>query len=345
MSEPKTLSERVVAPAVLPTPEHALVAEWRPSVPADLDAMMDLERAMGAVDHPEWVTERSELARDFTVSFVDPAVDTILGFASDGTLVARGSVHLGPGQDTRVQSYLFGGVHPDWRRKGIGTVLLAWQRGRALQQLATSDKTIPGWIMLYGEEATPGIAPLANGLGLADARWFTTMERPLTAPIPDFDVPQGIRVVRHDASLNEAVRLARNDAFRDHWGSQPSMQETWSSFVDGPTFRPDLSWLAIENRPDGERVVALVLTEINEEDWEVQGHKSAYIALVGVVRDWRGKRLAPLLLSQALKSHRAEGLDQTDLDVDTASPTGALGLYEGMGFAATNRSRAFVEEV
>ena len=82
---------------------------------------------------------------------------------------------------------------------------------------------------------------------------------------------------------------ARNDAFRDHWGSLPSTPERWAQFVDGPFLRPDLSTLALI---DG-RVVAFCLASVNEEDWEALGAPNTYIDLIGVVRDQRGRRLAP----------------------------------------------------
>ena len=64
-----------------------------------------------------------------------------------------------------------------------------------------------------------------------------------------------ITLVPYAADWKEATRLARNDAFRDHWGSLETPAERWSYFVDGPHLRPDLSWLAVE----GDRVVALAL--------------------------------------------------------------------------------------
>ena len=127
--------------------------------------------------------------------------------------------------------------------------------------------------------------------------------------------------------------LARNDAFRDHWGSLETPDERWSYFVDGPHLRPDLSWLAVE----GDRVVALALGTVNEDDWEGQGYSSVYIDLIGVTRDRRGRRLAPAVITPLLRSARAAGLDKAVLDVDTESPTGANSLYGRLGFEPTER--------
>ena len=70
-----------------------------------------------------------------------------------------------------------------------------------------------------------------------------------------------------------------------------------------------------------------------------------YVALVGVVRDWRRRGVAPAMLAEVMRAARAAGHERIALDVDSENPTGALGLYTGMGFVATSRSVAHVEEL
>jgi hypothetical protein len=49
------------------------------------------------------------------------------------------------------------------------------------------------------------------------------MERGLGAePVPESPVPYGLRLVEFDPTYDEALRLAHNEAFLDHWGSTPS---------------------------------------------------------------------------------------------------------------------------
>ena len=131
------------------------------------------------------------------------------------------------------------------------------------------------------------------------------------------------------------MREARNDAFRDHWGSQSADEEQWHSFATSSLVRRDLSVLAIDAAGD---VAGFVLTSVNPDDWPGQGFSSGYIDLVGVRRSWRGKGVAPSLLSSALELIRDAGLDKAVLDVDAENPSGALGLYEGVGFVESNRS-------
>lgn len=350
-NDPRPLSERVDAPAVVPVPEHPDVALWRPATIADVDAIVAFTGAVEAVDHPTWSTARVEIVDDFESSHINPATDKLLGFAADGTLIAEGRATRAAVIDTRVQAYAMGSVHPDWRGRGIGRQLMAWTLGRAQQHLAASESTLPGWVITYTEESNTAAMRVAERAGLSVQRYFTTMERELALPIPEIVIPAGVRIVQFTPRFAEATRLARNDSFRDHWGSQPSAAESWGKFVGSDLFRPDLSWIAVEAAPgavdataDGQRVVAFALSSVNRDDWALQGYSSAYIDLIGVARHRRGQKLAPAILAAQLRAAAAEGLERAILDVDTASPTGADALYAGMGFVATEREVALVLE-
>ena len=348
-SQPRPLSERVSAPAVAPVPVHGEGARWRAATVDDLDAIALLTVAVEAADHPSWSTPREELRHPFEVSHIDPAADTLLGFAPDGTLVASGRATRSAVVDSRVQAYAAGCVHPAWRGRGIGRQLMAWSLARAQQHLAASERTLPGWVIMYAEESNAAAISLGLRAGLSIERYFTTMERDLALPIPQIELPTDVSLIRFTPAFAEATRLARNDAFRDHWGSQPSAPESWAKFVGGEVFRPELSWLAVEAAPGaddagpgGQRVVAFALASVNRDDWALQGFSSAYIDLIGVARHRRGQKLAPAVIAALLRGAAAEGLERAILDVDTASPTGAHTLYSGMGFVATEREVALV---
>jgi len=176
---------------------------------------------------------------------------------------------------------------------------------------------------------------------LAPERWFSTMVRDLSEPIPEVEASgsEDVAIVAYSPERREPTRLARNDAFRDHWGSLETPPERWGRFIEGRLVRPDLCRLAVE----GDRVVAFAIGSVNEEDWHVQGYSSVYIDLIGVVRDRRGRRLAPAVITALLRAAKDAGLDKAVLDVDTESPTGANSLYGNLGFEATERMVALVQ--
>lgn len=328
------LRDRVAAPSTLPIPVSIDGVSWRPVTVADIDAIFDCARAIDVVEHPHYVTSREEIEEDFGHSYVDLERDSLVVLDAHGAALAYGLVVLHPSQNTLVRSILMGGVRPSVRGRGIGRVLLAWQEARALQQFAGSDKKLPGWMIVWTFERATGTVRLAERSGFRIARYFLELRRDLSKPIVAKEIA-GFDIVQFDASQSEAVRLARNDAFRDHWGSQPTTEENWNEIVARSTFRPDLSFLAIA--PDGE-VAGFVLSEVNEEDFAPQGFSSAYIDLVGVPRAFRQRGIAPALLTRTLEATVAAGLEMAVLDVDAESPTGALGLYTHLGFTEANRS-------
>jgi ribosomal protein S18 acetylase RimI-like enzyme len=196
--------------------------------------------------------------------------------------------------------------------------------------LAASNLPLPGWIMQYlSADNLPGIR-LAELLGFHAGRYFATLTRDLSAPLPEVADPEGVAIVPWSDELSSAVRDAKNEAFRDHWGSQPTSEEQWKSVAGGEFFRPDLSFIALA--AEGGAVAGLVVTSVLEHDWPHQGYTSSYIGLLGVRRAWRGLGVAPALLARALDASRAAGLERAVLDVDTENPSGAVGLYTGLGF-------------
>jgi mycothiol synthase len=322
-------------------PQHPEITQWRPAERADIDDIVALCRAMDPFDNPHRVTSRDEIADEFDHEWIDMATDSLLAFAEDGTLVAYAMVILSPSRDVSVYSYVFGGVHPAWRERGIGRVLLAWSLERSEQQLASVETGAPASSRAYVDERNTAAARLLERFGFGVARYFTIMERDLSRPVEEIDVPAGVTLEEYRPEFSDRTRDARNDSFRDHWGSLETVPAMWAQFVGGAHFRDDLSVVAVAD--DG-RVVGFTLAEVDEDSWSAQGFTSAYIALVGTVRDWRGRRLAPALLAAALRRIQAAGLERATLEVDTASPTGALGLYERQGFVATTRDLAYVRE-
>ena len=339
------LSARVIAPARLVAPRHPDVAVWRAATEADIDGIWQLRQDMGRVDHPNYLTARGAIAADFGYSHFHAERDSLIGIDDNGRIVAVGMVMYPPRQVTLVRSMPIGGVHPELRGRGIGRQLLAWQIGRAQQQLASSDRLLPGWILAYADERSPQNARLLSLGGMHLSRYFLSLERLLTEPIAAVEPAPGISLEPFTAQVSQAVHTARDDAFMDHWASQPMSDENWNSFVTGRWFRPDLSFVAFGIDDAGaQHVVGFVLSSANEDVWRTQGFTGGYVDLVGVTRAWRGRHIAQSLLAAHLEAGRALGYDRSTLAVDSASPTGALGLYEGMGYAPTHRKLAFTRE-
>jgi mycothiol synthase len=335
------LSARVHAPVEL-QPASVAGVVWRSACLDDLDIVVTLYAAIAKVDHSDWTETREEVEQEFTRSWTDLDHDTLIG-ASDGVPVAFGQVICPPDPESIVRSLLYGGVHPDYRGRGIGRALLDWQEGRARQQLAASELRLPGWILCYSGESNTGASILYDRAGFTAQRYFWQLERELGQPIPDLDLVAPLRMVALSSELSEATRLAKNEAFRDHWGSQPISSEQWEGMMALPERRFDLSFLALE----GERVVGFVVVDMSGVDIAgeagTSGFRAVEIVWVGVLADWRRRGVAQALLAESLRASHQAGIQRAALNVDSDSPTGAIGLYAGMGFARKSSSRANVK--
>lgn len=331
------LRDRVQAPSTLAPPADTAGYRWRMLERDDAALLADLAERMSARDHPAWSESLEEMQDELERSWVDLSTDGLLCLDSGGAAVAYGLVTMPPDPESLVRVHLAGGVDPSHRGRGIGRALLAWQHGRARQLLASSALDLPAWVMSYAAELAPEHGALLAREGFEAARYFTTLECEVARERPASAAPDGVRIEPLGAERSEAVRAAKNSAFADHWGSQPTGSEQWQSMMRLPTFRPDLSRIAL----DGDEVVGFVTTEVNEDDWARQGFSSGYIGLVGTVRPWRRRGVASALLGAVLDAYAHAGLERAVLDVDTESPTGALGVYTGMGFRPTTRDVAY----
>jgi mycothiol synthase len=331
------LSDRVTGLREVRFPPDRSGVTWRAATPDDAPAVTALLEAMSARDHPEWSESLAEVVDEFTHSWIDLARDTVLALDSSGRVIAWGVVIETPEPESIVRVILSGGVHPAHRGTGLGRAALEWQRARAEQRLSRSDSILPAWLLAYASERAPEHGRLLEQSGFTPVRWFTSLVAVLGDRANTQELPPGVRIEPWTAERSEAVRVAKNAAFSDHWGSQPQTIEGWNSMLSLPVVRPDLSRVALV----GDDVVGFVIAEVNEEDWARQGYSGCYITLVGTIREWRGRGLASALLADVmLAAHRA-GLERAVLDVDTENATGALGVYERLGFRATAREVAY----
>ena len=154
------------------------------------------------------------------------------------------------------------------------------------------------------------------------------MLRDLSAPLPTVAVPAGVQVTGYAPGMAEHARLVRNESFRDHWGSTETSAESWAHFLAHGAFRPGLSFLAYEG-PDP---LGILLSHEHDAYLARTGRRDVHITLVGTRVAGRKRGIASALLATALSAARAEGYDQASLGVDADSLTGAVRLYERVGF-------------
>jgi mycothiol synthase len=322
------IAVRAAAPAEPPQPPAGLGLVWRPLASDDAPALFGLVGAIEEADALPFRRSLEEVVEMFEGDWKDHARDTLVGLDPDGTMRAYAQVTTAPGDETLVRAFLTGGVHPDRRGRGVGRAIVAWLEGRGRQLLAASGKDVPGRLATYLEDAAPAAARVYAHAGFAPIRYYAEMRRPLLDGVPAVATVDGLSIVPWSPELDDAVRLAHNDAFADHWGSQPRSAEAWTH--GRSMFAPGWSFAAVDDAT-GE-VAAYLMSGRYEHDWAVAGYPSGYTELLGVRRAWRGRGLGVALLATAMRAYAADGMHYAELAVDTENPSGAHGLYASLGY-------------
>jgi GNAT superfamily N-acetyltransferase len=143
------------------------------------------------------------------------ARDTSMVLAADGTLAAAGMVSAPPPGRSRARTV--GGVHPNWRGRGIGRALLRWQFERIAEVRAERGST-DQWTVTAGagivDESAVGLFRRAR---LQPVRYFLQMHAATAGPRPA-PQPAGVRVAEYITDLRAAIYAAHMEAFAGHWG-------------------------------------------------------------------------------------------------------------------------------
>ncbi len=92
---------------------------------------------------------------------------------------------------------------------------------------------------------------------------------------------------------------------------------------------------------DGDEVAGVVQGWIWGNENQTLGVERGWLEHISVRRPWRRRGLARALTAEGLRRFAAAGMTEAMLGVDADSPTGALDLYEGLGFSVHTRSMAY----
>ena len=265
----------------------------------------------------------------------DPHRDLLLAEV-DGRLIAYGKA----GRTVRdgLAVYMAGGTsHPDWRRRGLGRAILRATedhlRDRATAFEDPEGRVLGAWI---GEKES-GAGALLAGEGYTPVRYYFSMIRQELQEIPDAPLPDGIEIRPVEPDQHRAILDAENEAFRDHWGHREMTEEDF----EGLFKLPDLDTSLWSVAWDGDEVAGSVQTFIWKAENEALGEKRGWLERISVRRPWRRRGLAKAIIADALRRLRAAGMEVAMLGVDADNPTGALQLYEALGFQTKDRGIAY----
>ena len=330
LTEADALAELTALPAV----------RWRPFGRDDLPAIAELYAECEAFDR---FSERQSLGalREFWDSPRSrPEADTLVGYDPNDRVVATAWAGCNRVVTERRGVYLGGAVRPDRRGEGIGRSVLRWEiaHGIAWDRATRQDGYGPLAMRLYAPSDQADVRDLAERHGLAVERYFFEMSRRLDhAPlVPELD---DVAIVDWDSARSREVHQVVDRAFRDHWGHTDRTEEMWDEATRSEAFRPDWSLLAIESTT--QVVVGAALNCGYQQDWRATGVTEGYTDQLAVAPGHRGRGIASALLRESMRRFALSGMQAAALGVDAANPSGALRLYEGLGYKPTSSTCAY----
>jgi mycothiol synthase len=177
---------------------------------------------------------------------------------------------------------------------------------------------------------------LAERHGFRPEREILRMKRILDGDLPAPAWPEGITVRTYTDADGEGVHALLDDEYSD-WDSHyvRESHDHWLAFMTNPAdFDPQLWFLA---ERDGELAgCALQWREHDRRGW---------VKDLVVRRGERGRGLGVALLRHVLREYATLGATEVGLKVDSNNPTGAVTLYEKVGFVVDQRQEVWLKRL
>jgi len=308
---------------------------------ADLVDIARIENAEAAADGLQRRTSLDELAALFSHASdsFDPARDVTIA-ELDGRIVGVGQREIVDTTDARREYRLDGIVDPPWRGRGVGRALLA-ENERVARDLAVSQAADSPVLGSWSWQTQPRDRALLEAAGFQPARWFFDMVRPTLDDVVEVALPEGLEIRPIDTTLARAVWDADIEAFADHWGGFDHSEANLQRWLSAPT--TDLSLWVIAF--DGDEVAGGVVNSIDDDQNAALAVRRGWLNSVFTRRAWRRRGLATALVARSLARLRERGMTSAALGVDADNPSGALGLYERLGFAVDQGAIAWRREL
>jgi ribosomal protein S18 acetylase RimI-like enzyme len=290
------------------------ISSTRVATAADAKAIAKL-----ANEHELSIDEKSSLfseqgALDFIAGYIDSSPAYLIGLGGEPGFSAVVNLH-----PDSVRGRFFTDVYV---RPDIENVeeIVHWA-------IELADSEHPDWDMW------PGVNSLDKRLqsawtkhGFEFLRRYYTMRMKISSA-PSIRQIDDLEIKAIDISDSDQVALwhaAHQDSFSNHFGFTPRELEKWRELVLDPATDPNGVFMAFKNgKPVG-------FCQCNDE--YVDDNKG-FINLLGVTQDHQGFGIGEALLQTGISHCLARGYDSVELNVDTGNESGALKLYEKVGFS------------
>jgi mycothiol synthase len=302
----------------------------------DYEPLVDLIREANTADVVEFIPTVENLRTDHdNGGEFDPRRDVLLGDV-DGALVAAAETSVRTRDGIGVHQ-VEGWVRPAWRRRGLGRALLHWTERRAIEVAGVDGRPPQRALSSWPDEDQVGATALYASEGYRIVRYSFLMVRDLAEEIRAVPLPDGPEIRAVEAGDHRRIWDADTEAFRDHWNSGERTDADFASWFATPELDTSLWRVAWE----GDEVAGSVMSFIWAAENEALGQSRGWLEHVSVRRPWRNRGLASALIADSLQALRAAGMTEAALRVDAENVSGALRVYESLGFRRSRTGVSF----
>jgi mycothiol synthase len=293
----------------------------------DYPAYADVLGEANRIDGVDYVPDAADLAIEYGHGpEFDPPRDIVLA-EIDGRLVAAAKTEVRTRDGIGVHE-VEGWIRPEWRRRGLGRALLHWTEQRAAEVARVDGRPPQRALSSWPDEDQVGATALYESEGYEINRYGYLMVRDLRDPIPDLALPPGLEIRAVVEADHRRIWDADEEAFRDHWNRAERTESDFTAWYAIPGIDTALWRVAW----DGDQVAGSVMTFVWPTENEALGLSRGWLEHISVRRPWRRRGLASALIADALRALRDAGLEEAALGVDAENVSGALRVYEAIGF-------------
>jgi ribosomal protein S18 acetylase RimI-like enzyme len=289
------------------------ITSTRIATEADAKAIAELANA-----HELSIDEQSSLfseqgALDFIAGYIDPSCTYLISFDDEPEFSAVLNLH-----PDSVKSRYFTDIYAKPELENLDSIVLF------AIELAESEH--PDWKMWPGANFLDKRLQSAwTSYGFEFLRRYYTMRMSISE-VPTIRKIKGLEIRVIDLANPAEVAIwhkLHQNSFSRHFGFAPRELEKWSELVIDASTDSNGVFIAFK---DGEPVGFCQCNDEYAED------NKGNISILGVAQESQGLGIGEALLQTGIVYSASKGYDTLELNVDTGNESGALKLYEKVGF-------------